>query len=88
MTSPVIIFSYFCTERFKYKTWVLIIAAEKIYSTLQKVNVKKNQFPIFNFPFQFPIPHSPFPFPRFSKILRQQARVPKRATGTRDSREV
>ena len=65
MTSPVIIFSYFCTERFKYETWVLIIAAEKIYSTLQKVNVqKKNSISHF----QFSIPHSPFPIPRFSNI--------------------
>ena len=34
VTSPVIIFSYFCTERFKNETWVLLIAAEKNYFTL------------------------------------------------------
>ena len=48
----------------KKKLWVLIIAAEKVYSTLLKVNVKK--LPISHF--QFPIPHFSFPIPRFSNI--------------------
>ena len=77
--SPVIVFSYFWTERFKNKRRVLIIAAEKNYSTLSKVNVENVQFPIsishspfFVCPSPFPVLRSPFflihshsPFPFF-----------------------
>ena len=52
VTSSVIIFPCSCTERFKYETWVLIIAAEKIYSTLQKVNVIKHSISHFQFPIE------------------------------------
>ena len=37
VTLSVIIFSYFCTERFKNKTWVLIIAAEKNFPRYKKL---------------------------------------------------
>ena len=41
-----LIFSYFCTERFRNKTWVLIIAAEKIIPRYKKLMQKNIQFPI------------------------------------------
>ena len=50
-----LIFSYFCTERFRNKTWVLIIAAEKIIPRYKKLMQKNIQFPISNFPFPFPV---------------------------------
>ena len=72
-----LIFSYFCTERFRNKTWVLIIAAEKIIPRYKKLMQKIFNFPFpisyFNFPFPIPIPHSPFPIPRFSNIRKQSA---------------
>ena len=61
VTSPVIIFSYFCTERFKNETWVLIIAAEKNISRYKKLMYKKYSISHFQFPIS--ISHSPFPIP-------------------------
>ena len=81
-----LIFSYFCTERFRNKTWVLIIAAEKIIPRYKKLMQKKIfnfPFPISHFNFLLPIPHSPFsishspfPIPRFSNISHTNLGLP------------
>ena len=65
-----LIFSYFSTECFRTKTWVLIFAAEKIIPRYKKLMQKKYSISHFQspilisvspFPFPILIPHSPFP---------------------------
>ena len=57
------IFLFFAWERFKNKTWVLIIAAEQNLFCIIKSYCKKFQFAILYFLFQFLISHFPFPTP-------------------------
>ena len=57
------IFLFFAWERFKNKTWVLIIPAEQNLFCIIKSHCKKFQFAIFNFLFQFLISHFPFHIP-------------------------